>query len=128
MSDDLPLNRQLFSKSIIRLFIWISLSVVLSLGIIGIAGSIFNISYLNSFNPLWSPIRLLSSICFFIAAVALLIDHLGLKANLFRILSLFIAGIICIGSLITIYTHIILATGNDSFVLRIRFAAAFYLN
>lgn len=112
------LNRQLFSKPIVRLPVWISLSVVFFLSILGIAGWVFNIPFFKSFSLQWVPIKPFTAIGLFIIAIALLINHLELKSRFFRILSFFIAGLICIAGLFTIFIHISLFnTGNESSIL-----------
>ncbi len=74
------LNQQLFSKPIIRFLVRVSLSLVFFICILGIAGWIFNISLFKSIHQQWLSIRLFTSICFFITAFALFINHLELKS------------------------------------------------
>jgi PAS domain-containing protein len=97
-SIDLPLLRQITLRGSIILVIVISL--------LDLAGWLFNIPLLKSIMPFWTPMKIITAICFIFTAIALIIIQADLPDILRKILSRIIATFILLISLITLYVYL----------------------
>lgn len=127
-SEHIPvLNRQLFSISnSLRLIIWISLAIVFIISFLDIAGWIFNLTLFKSIEPQWVSMKLITSFCLVISALALLLIQLDFQTIIIWILARFIATLICSVSLISLYIYFYLfIIGHESPVARLSFFSFF---
>ena len=65
---------------------WVSIITVYLLSFLDIAGWAFNITLFKSIIPQWTPMRLITSVCFIVTSTALVVIRLRLPAILWKIL------------------------------------------
>jgi PAS domain S-box-containing protein len=92
-------------SNVSRLAIRISIVLVFAFGFLDFTGWIFNVTFLKSIMPQWTPMKMITSLCLIFAASALLIIHLNSREFLRKVLSVVFAIFICLISLITIYVY-----------------------
>jgi PAS domain S-box-containing protein len=102
--------------------IWISIFSILLLALLDLAGWIFDIVILKSVMPQWVPMKIVTAICFVLAAFSLLIIRLNLPDRLRKVLLDIPVFILSVAGIVTIYTYIYLRiTGHESQIAGISF-------
>jgi PAS domain S-box-containing protein len=107
--------------------IWISISSILLLALLDLVGWIFDIAILKSVMPHWIPMKIITAICFVLAAFSLLIIRLNLPDRLRKVLLDIQVLIISIACIVTIYIYFYLRiTGHESQIIRISILNFFF--
>jgi PAS domain S-box-containing protein len=96
-SIDLPMVRQITLRG--------SIILVFVISFLDLAGWLFNIPLLKSIMPFWTPMKIITAICFIFIAIALFIIQSNLPDILRKILPRIIATFIFLISLITLYVY-----------------------
>lgn len=110
----------------LQLIVWIALIVTFTIGLLDVAGWIFNISAFKSIMPTWEPMKKITAACFVFASIALVIINLNLTSFLRKVLPGILAGVICLVSLTTIYVYnYSIKTGLESSLTGVPFFAFF---
>ena len=122
------LKPQLFSASgYFGLIFWISVTIVLVITSLDIAGWISNLTILKSIEADWVPMKLITAVSFVISSLALIIIRLDFyNQTTGKVLSIVFATVLSILSLFTLYIYFyLLSTGHDSQAIHISFFSYF---
>jgi PAS domain S-box-containing protein len=92
------------SKSL-RLIIWTALAIVFIITFLDIAGSIFDLTLFKRIIPEWEPMKPVTAICFIISTLTLLIIWLDFHTITTKVISIFLACLLCFTSLISLYIY-----------------------
>src|SRR5450631_1827641 len=68
-----PDTRSPDSKRIYRIIFWISIIIVLTLSVLDLIGWVFDLSILKSIGVQWTPMRMISAICFILSVSAIIV-------------------------------------------------------
>jgi PAS domain S-box-containing protein len=103
-----------------RRTIWILLIIVFFISFLDLAGWIFNIDLFKSIMPNWESMELITSLCFIISALTLVIIQLNFPVLIKRTLSISLAFVICIIGLSTLYVYLFyLNAGHESSITQL---------
>jgi PAS domain S-box-containing protein len=106
--------------------VWISISVAFVLAFLDLAGWIFDISALKSILPHWTPMKIITAVCFVLTAISLIIIQLSLNEVLRKVLSGVSAIFIITVSILTIYVYLFsVITGHESQLTGVSFLKFF---
>jgi PAS domain S-box-containing protein len=103
-----------------RRIIWILLIIVFLISFFDLAGWIFNIGLFKSITPKWESMEFITSLCFIVSALTLVIIQLNFSAFIKRTLSISLAFVISIIGLTTLYVYLFyLDTGHESSITQL---------
>lgn len=88
--------------------VWVSISVILLLSFLDLAGWVFGLKIFKSIMPDWEPMKIITAICLLFAGISLLFLQLNRPSIISKIIPQLLATIICLICLATIYNY------NDS--------------
>ena len=101
-------------KSELQIPVWISIITVFILSLLDLAGWKFDVVLFKSIIPGWIPMKIITALCFILAATSLLIIQFDFPAIIKKILPRVFAVLICLTSLITIYVYFYsIITGHE---------------
>jgi PAS domain S-box-containing protein len=102
--------------------VWVSISVVIVLAILDLAGWIFNIAILKSILPQWIPMKIITAVCFVLAAISLVFIQLNLHEVLRKVFSGLSAVFISLVGITTIYVYLFsIITSQESQLTEVSF-------
>lgn len=109
-----------------RIAIWVSISLILLLSFLDLAGWVFGIKIFKSIVPEWEPMKIITAICLLFSGTSLIFLQLNRPSVINKIIPRLLATLICLICLVTIYNYICLInTGNDSSIKEIVFLKYF---
>jgi PAS domain S-box-containing protein len=98
-----------------QITVWISIIIVFVISFLDLAGWVFNITLFKSIESQWTPMKIVTALCFIFAAIALVIILVKLPPILRKIIPRVFATFICLISLITLYVYLYsIRTGQES--------------
>jgi PAS domain S-box-containing protein len=86
--------------------IWISIGTVFVIAILDLTGWIFDFTVLKSIMPQWIPMKIITAVCFLLAAASLVIVQINLSVKTIRILTAISSGFIILTGIITAYVYL----------------------
>ncbi len=105
----------------------ISVTIVVILSLLNIAGWIFDISIFKSLIPKSEPMKLITALCFVFACAALVVILEDFPAIIKKTIPAFFATVICFESLCSVFAYLyLLGTGHELSVAEI-FSLSFFL-
>jgi PAS domain S-box-containing protein len=113
----------------LQITVWISIILVFVIAFLDLTGWIFNITLFKSIMPHWTPMKIITAICFIFTATALVIIQVNLPETLRKILPRIFAAFVCLISLVTLYVYLYSKmTGQESSLTGVPYLGFFLLH
>ena len=105
-----------------KITIWICILIVFALSLLDLLGWAFNITLFKSVLSQYTPMKVITALCFIFSATSLTAIHYGKSTKLKNILPKILGSIVTVTALLTLLVYLkVAATGNESSLTEVPF-------